>query len=199
MASSRLALGQLRVTPNPGPANMSVGTRPPSAIRMIVFHLGGEPTIHRSMLYVDASNVGLVGAPGFDQDQRRELTTPTLDYDAAARPIANCAGAFRHTGGATTPSCCARSPDDRRLTGPIRISWIAECQDFPTWHEQPWVFISEVQFEAAGRPRIVDLDDDADRLCGLFGFVAYRRKLKLTPSRLRRPGTRAFGSGIEFC
>jgi hypothetical protein len=155
---------------HPGPGQYVGWHTPTIGDPLIVFHLGGEPTITAVTLYVDASNNGLVGAPSSVWINNVQYA---LNASNASWTIdANCADSWET--GANNSTCA------QKLT--ITGSWTTNVMNVQAVHgsaDTPWVFISEVQFTNA----VPELSTWAMMLIGfgLFGFVAYRRKLKRNP------------------
>jgi opacity protein-like surface antigen len=155
-----------QVTPYPGPGQYVGWHTPTFGDPTIIFHLGGEPTITMITLYVDASNNGLVGAPSSVWINGLQYT-PTANWTVDA----NCPDSWETGANAAT---CAQ-----KLT--ISGSWTTnEFTIKPVHGEQPWIFLSEVQFATNAVP---ELSTWIMMLVGFagVGFVAYRRQRKANP------------------
>ena len=120
-------------------------------IPVIVFNLAGSPTVNSVNLYVDNSNVGGVGAPA----------SITID------------------GTAYTPTVSAISATSEELTvSGLSLTGSAITVE-PNAGVQPWIFLSEVQFDGVGGA-VPEPSTWAMLLLGFtgLGFVGYRRAAK---------------------
>ncbi len=143
----------------------------------ISFALTNVSTVETIHLFVDAGGVGLVGAPD-------TVTVNGVLYD----PIVNYINGVNST--AIELIIALNDPITASIfqltlhAGGLLADSIAYNAEFPNspipGDRQPWMMVSEVQFQSA----VPEPSTWAMMLIGfgLFGFVAYRRKLKRSPA-----------------
>jgi hypothetical protein len=154
----------------------------------ILFHLGGDTTVHSINIWVDNSFMGLVGGPA-------SIVINGVTYDSSSwtvTPMTNTPGNSAGAERITIAGLNLTAQDISMLFNPgpfgqDSLDWIAEFGPIKDANgnpvdKQPWIMVSEVQFN--GVSAVPELSTWAMMLIGfgLFGFVAYRKKLKRSPA-----------------
>jgi hypothetical protein len=153
----------------------------------ILFHLGGDTTVHSISFFVDSSYVGLVGGPD-------SIVINGVTYDSNSWTMTPLTPNFGNAPGAFQIAIAGLNITSQDISvlmtpgpfGPDALAWvetygpILDANGQPV-DKQPWLMLSEVQFN--GVNAVPELSTWAMMLIGfgLFGFVAYRRKLKRNP------------------
>jgi hypothetical protein len=154
----------------------------------ILFHLGGDTTVHSMNFYVDSSYVGLVGGPlsivvnGVTYDSNSWVMT------ALTPNFGNAAGAYQITiNGLNITSQDISVLMNPGPQGADALAWIAQYGPIldgngQPYNNQPWLMLSEVQFN--GVNAVPELSTWLMMLLGFagVGFVAYRRQRTANPA-----------------
>jgi hypothetical protein len=145
----------------------------------ILFHLGGDTVVKEISFWVDNSYVGLVGGP-------ESIVINGVTYDSGDWTMTPMTPNSGNAGGAERITIAGLNLTARDIMvlinpgafGPDAIAYNQQHPDFPIpGDKQPWLMVSEVQFN--GVSAVPELSTWAMMLIGfgLFGFIAYRRKL----------------------
>jgi len=150
----------------------------------ILFHLGGDTIVKQISFFVDNSYVGLVGGPASIVINGVTYNSSSWTATALTPNSGNAGGAERIT--IAGLNLTARDIMVLINPGPFGPDAIAYNQQFPNFpipgDKEPWLMVSEVQFN--GVSAVPELSTWMMMLIGfgLFGFVAYRKKLKRSPA-----------------
>jgi hypothetical protein len=152
----------------------------------ILFHLGGDTVIKEISFWMDNSYVGLVGGP-------ESIVINGVTYDSGDWTVTPMTPNLGNAGGAERITIAGLNMTARDIMvlinpgdfGPDALNYNAHPEIFGPnipGTKEPWLMLSEVQFN--GVSAVPELSTWAMMLIGfgLFGFVAYRRKLNRNPA-----------------
>lgn len=154
----------------------------------ILFHLGGDTLVKEISFFMDNSYVGLVGGP-------ESIVINGITYDSSSWTVTPLTPDFDKSGGAERITIAGLNMSARDIlvlinpgpTGPDVDYYNADPSHRnggPLYlgENEPWLMLSEVQFN--GVSAVPELSTWMMMLIGfgLFGFVAYRRKLNRNPA-----------------
>lgn len=151
---------------------------------LILFHLGGDTTVKEISFWVDNSYVGLVGGPASIIINGVTFDPNSWVVTALAPNSGNAAGAEKITiSGLNLTTRDIQVLINPGAKGADALAYDALYPNFPIpGDKEPWLMVSEVQFN--GVSAVPELSTWMMMLVGfgLFGFVAYRRKLNRNPA-----------------
>ena len=152
----------------------------------ILFHLGGDTVVKEISFFMDNSYVGLVGGP-------ESIVINGVTYNSGSWTVTQLTPDFGKSGGAERITIAGLNMSARDILvlinpgdfGPDAINYNAHPEIFGPnipGTKEPWLMLSEVQFN--GVSAVPELSTWMMMLIGfgLFGFVAYRRKLNRNPA-----------------
>lgn len=152
----------------------------------ILFHLGGDTTVHSISFFVDNSYVGLVGGP-------ESIVVNGVTFNSNSWTVTPLTPNSGNSGGAIQITIAGLSITSQDISvllnpgpfGPDAIYYNQHPEIFGPnipGDREPWLMVSEVQFN--GVNAVPELSTWIMMLLGFagVGFVAYRRQRKANPA-----------------